>query len=308
MEVGGRRSWRPGSGSRPASTPSRSSSSAAEGADADLVLLLAQLAVRGDGLAQALDHDLVADCRRRRAAGWSRPSRRPRARRGAAASALVGAPAGCSTIASATRPPGSQVARRRSSGTRPARRRRRAAATSCIGASARASRVGSQLEAAGVADAAARSGRPSARSRQRRDQLRVEIEADRLGPRRARCRATRPVPQPRSRTGPSACARQLLPERQVGAVGAVLDVVPDPPLAAALTARTPWRQAAVGEQLAQLEQRRVGGEGEEPARARRRRRCVERVLDPRHDLDRVRSASPRTSAAAPSPAPGCRRR
>src|ERR1700733_11480556 len=32
-----------------------------QGADADLVFLLAQLAGRGDGLAQALDHDLLAD-------------------------------------------------------------------------------------------------------------------------------------------------------------------------------------------------------------------------------------------------------
>src|SRR4029077_135804 len=32
-----------------------------KGADADLVFLLAQLAGRGDGLPQALDHDLLAD-------------------------------------------------------------------------------------------------------------------------------------------------------------------------------------------------------------------------------------------------------
>ena len=67
-----------------------------------------------------------------------------------------------------------------------------------------------------------------ARARERREQLRLAVErGDRRAPRAASSSATRPVPAPTSSTGPRSRARELPPQRQVGAVAAALDVVPD---------------------------------------------------------------------------------
>ena len=77
---------------------------------------------------------------------------------------------------------------------------------------------------------------------------------------------------------PRALGGSSRPERQVGPVAAALDVVPDHALVAPALIPSRPRQAAVGEQRAQLEQRGVGGEGEQAA-SRRGDRVVERAGD-----------------------------
>ena len=163
---------------------------------------------------------------RRRAAGSSRPSRRPRARPAAAAGLRrrCGHP-----LDDRERRPA-----RRGAGGR--RRSRRHATRSAPSASSCSELHRRQDQGELVLRARSRRASPTtasqrqparARSRQRREQLRVEVEAD-----------TR-VPAPGQVQGDPAGAaaevehraagrgRQLLPERQVGRVGAALDVVPD---------------------------------------------------------------------------------
>ena len=97
-----------------------------------------------------------------------------------------------------------------------------------------------------------------------------------LGPGRARCRATRPEPRPRAPAPARRPRRRAPPRGQVGGVGAELDVLPERPVGstgAAGSLPVLRGQAALGEQRAQLQQSRVGRQGEEalgapPARRR----------------------------------------
>ena len=125
-------------------------------------------------------------------------------------------------------------------------------------------------------------------------------------PRRARCSGDAAGAAAELQDRAAAALGQLLPERQVGGVGC----------RTRRRARSPprrrsspelLRQAAVGEQLAQFEQRGVGGEGEEAALGAGHggvERGARSPAPPRSPPP----ASRRTSAAAPSPAPACRRR
>ncbi len=199
----------------------------AERRELDLVRLLAQLAVGGDGLAQAADRRSPPASTRRRAAGSSRPSRRPRGRRAAAAARprrrlghrlddRGGEPAAGGRCAATQAQAGDAA--------RPAPP---SSCSSCIGARTRPKLASSSKSRASPTTA---SHRQLAAARARRSAATSSGSRSRpttVCPRRARCSATRPVPQPSSRTGPSAAAGQLLPERQVGGVGAALDVVPD---------------------------------------------------------------------------------
>ena len=193
-----------------------------EGADADLVRLLAECPRRRDRLAQAADRDLaVAFGGIDREAGvdpaldLAHVGKGQRRRRAPAA---------------ARRSPGRSApraggGRRCSAGTRAGRRNRRAAG-SAASAPARG-RCRCRARSRGRRRAVGCSGRPSARSASAAIRSGSTSSPTTVNPRLARWMATRPVPQPRSRTAPSASARQLLPERQVGGVGAALDVVPD---------------------------------------------------------------------------------
>ena len=218
--------------------------------------------------------------RRRRAAGSSRPSRRPRARRAAAARAVGLGGSSLDDRQRRTGRPGAG-ARRRSAGS----------ATRSVGAveqlqraaSAPATRanVAAEVEARGRRRRPPRPAGPSARSAQRRDQLRVEVErrsprarGGRGAGRRGRCRSRGRAPGRRPRRASSSQSAQ------VGGVGAALDVVPDRRLPRPRSSPELLRQAAVGEQLAQLQQGGVGGQGEEPARRRRRRRGRARPRSP----------------------------
>ena len=233
-----------------------------------------------------------------------------------------------STIATASRPAGGRCRRAQR------RQARRSEApprtwTNCIGASTIANSSPRSNSRASAAVAVA--GRPAARRPpvEGGDELGVEVEP------------VHPVPVPGQVEGDPAGAAaevedrlagrvgELPPQGQVAVVAAALDVMPDHrfrrcsalarhhhdrSLAARFRVRSALvsspellRQAPGGEQLAQLEQGRVGGEGEEAIRGRgegaRRAR--------RRSAARPRSgpaASRRTSAAAPSPAPGCRSR
>ena len=226
MDVGRRRSRAGRPGRRPAAAASRSSWSAESVASSDLVRLLAQLAAGRDRLAQAPDR---RSRRRRpppRAAGSSRPSRRPRARR-AAAGARRRASGIASTIASGD-------AGRRAAGAAATQRRQ----------AIRSSAVGEQLhqlhrrQDQAELGARARSSRASATHGSQRQLAGPLVAAPRAAPGRGRAPIDR-VPAPGQVQGdaagaaaeledrPAGAPRQLLPERQVGAVGAALDVVPD---------------------------------------------------------------------------------
>ena len=252
---GGRRWSRRGSrsarsgGGRPARgrprRPRASSVSAASSAQRDLVDLLAQLAVRGDGLAQAADDDRAGV-----EAGVERQARVDPAvdlahvgeRRRRLLGQLVGQAV---DDRDRDRPPAARwrAAQRRQATRSPAvveqlhqlhrRQHQREPAR-------RASKL------AGVADGGARR-QAGARGAlvEGGDQVRVEVEADASGGRAGRgASATRPVPQPRSRIGPpTALARAPPRARRSPLVGAALDVVPDRGTAASvwrpLIARTP---------------------------------------------------------------------
>ena len=173
--------------------------------------------------------------RARPPAGWRRRCRRPR---------------GCRASAVRCGPRRSTPARRRSperaprpaSGARvrsqeaPARRRRRrAAAPSASGRSpARSAARSAKSRASALTTVDVQ---PAGAAAQLGEQLGVDVQRDHLVPRRARSSVTRPVPAPTSSTGPADARRQLAPQRQVLAVAAALEVVPDD--ARQLTRTTP---------------------------------------------------------------------
>ena len=176
--------------------------------------------------------------------------------------------------------------------------------TNCIGASTSAKRSTRRRERASASRSRRRARLPARALGQRGEQLRVGVERGDLvaRPRRGRS-ATRPVPAPRSRIGPPASRGELAPELEVGRVGAVLDVVPDH--GAGRSLRPPLGQAAPGEQVAQLEQRRVGGQREEALARRPRRRRRRATRSRSRSTTSSARRSRRTSAAAPSPRPAC---
>ena len=193
-------------GSSPASRASASIVSALEQAQRDLVELLAQLAGRGDGLAQAADDDRAGV-----EAGVERQARVDPAvdlagvgqGRGRLLDQLVG-----KAVDDRDRdgPPGAQVAARRSAGRRCARRRCRGAGSA---ASAPApSRTGPRARTRRASPTSAVAGRPALAARSLKAATRSGSRSRPCirWPRRARSSATRPVPQPRSRIGPSTAA------------------------------------------------------------------------------------------------------
>ena len=251
--------------------------------------------------------DLLADVDRRRAAGSSRPSRRPRARRAAAAAPSAAPQAGRSTIASATRPPGAQVRGDAAQAVDPLGARRRAAAPAASARGPGRTRA-VELEAPGVADDGARSG--SARGAP------VASAAISSG---SRSSPTRPVPAPGEVQGDAAGAaaevedrpvglgRQLLPERQVGAVGAALDVVPDQPRGSLRRslARTPspgrGRRAACAARAARCRWAgRRGGPGRRRRRGRARPRSPARPRSSRRGQPAYFSRSAISGARVPA--------
>ena len=227
--------------------------------------------------------------RRPRAAGWSRPSRRPRARRaaGAGASSALGQLLDDRDARAGRRAAGAAATQRRQA-TPLGGARRAAASAASAPAPARTRSPSSKSRAS--ADDRPRPAALAPRSSQRGDQLRVAVEADHRVAAPGEVQGDPAGAAAEVEDRPVGRVGQLLPERQVGRVGAALDVVPD---RARPSRSSPelLRQAAVGEQLAQLEQGGVGGQGEEPAGAPRRRRGRAR-----------RSISGSTSIASSRPA------
>ena len=201
----------------------------------DLVEVLAELPVGGDGLPQPADDDQLTVERRSRAAGSSRPSRRPRGRREAAAGPRRSPGRGPRRSRTAARPPGV-----RWRATQPRHRSappgRRAAARSASapgpGRTAR-SRSNSRASAA-----TASAGRPAARSLKAATKSGVAIDSD------------DPVPASGQVQGdPAGAAAEVedralgglgvpLPGREVGLVGAALEVMPKTDSARLLCSRS----------------------------------------------------------------------
>ncbi len=133
------------------------------------------------------------------------------------------------TIAHASSPPGRRWARAQRRNARAALLRRRAAGSS---ASARGT---GRSRGARARTSARRRRRPRPRARRRRARAarraasRVEVERGHAWPARASSSATRPVPgaDVEDRVARRARRSELAPQRQVGAVGAALEVVPD---------------------------------------------------------------------------------
>ena len=192
------------------------------------------------------------------------------------------------------RSPARRARRARVRAARAAKKPARAAASGsswivCIGTAISVERRSPRSNARGVGDDHRRTSSPrrAARSAERREQLGVEVErrhrapgAGEVAARRGRC--------PRRRRARRPPARQLPPQRQVGGVGAALDVVPDRRAHRQYSSRV----AAAGEQVAQLEQRRVGRERVQRPVARRRARGRARARARR----RPRAASASTPA------------
>ena len=149
--------------------------------------------------------------------------------------------------------------------------------------------------------------RATARALERVEQRRVGVDRPYLA---ARAGEVQGDPAGAAARAPAPGRRPVAPARshsgQVGRVAAALDVVPDDPRSPGSSPSTPC-QAALGEQGAKLEQRRVGGKGEQRAIGLGDR-AVERAVDRLLDLDRAPAASPRTSGAPPSRRPACPRR
>ena len=194
---------------------------------------------------------------------------------------------------------GLEVRARRSAGSRRGRRRRRAAAPSASGASttgeAPAEVEVARVGAHGLDGQVARAPRSASSSTGSRSSPTTGT------PRAARSSATRPVPQPRSSTGPA--AGELAPEREVLGVAAALEVVPDHVELG--HANDPFAAPRCDELLAQREHRRVGRQRiQRPVAVadggvERRRQLVA------HD-DALGAARPRTSSAPPSRPRACR--
>ena len=126
-------------------------------------------------------------------------------------------------------------------------------------------------------------------------QLGVALDRDHLVAGAGQVEGHPPGARPQLEDGAGSRPGELLPERQVGVVGAAFDVMPAIACGGGLTASLPvvTGQPSVREQGAQLQQGRVGGQGEEPA-GRGRDGLVERLRDRALDRDRVLAASPRT--------------
>ena len=176
----------------------------AQQAQGDLVELVGELAGRGDRLAQAADDDRARSRARRPAAGWSRPSRRPRGRRAGEGAPPRSARPGSRRRSRPRRGRPGAGGGRRSAGRRGARRGPSRTWISCIGAITSAN--SSSREKSRASPAVASAGSPAAAARA----LKAATSSGSRStpctrcPCRARSRATRPVPQPRSRIGPSA--------------------------------------------------------------------------------------------------------
>ena len=230
MQLGRRRSrgGRPGRGRRP--RPRASSALGAEGRDPDLVRLLAQRSRRarpsGAGAgrrsrparsptstAQArvdpavdLAHVGEAAAARRRARGMLLDDREPRA-----------GPPGAQRVGDAAQARGAA----RSASAR--------SWSSCIGARTSATRL-VELEARGRRRSTALEPARLALGRaslERREQLRVDVEPDHLVAAPGEVQGDPAGAAAELEDRAAAALGQLLPERQVGVVGAALDVVPD---------------------------------------------------------------------------------
>ena len=168
------------------------------------------LLVDRDRTARVDDAVDLADVRQRRQAAdlveASRARRRSRSRR---------------------RPPGASAVRaQRRNAARPSAPP--SSCTVCIGTTISAEAALADLERARVGDARSRSSGAAWRARSAASRSAERSSATTRVPLRRRGAATtRPVPAPTSSTGPPCAHRELAPQRQVLAVGAALDVVPD---------------------------------------------------------------------------------